>query len=53
MTGDHPSLRPRRPLRALRAHSHPIDGGQDVDGAGSVNIDVHGLDNHAVEYEQQ
>jgi hypothetical protein len=39
--------------RAPRAHSHPIDGGRDVDGAGSVDIDVLGLDDDTVESEQQ
>jgi len=51
--GAHPSLRPKRPRRAPRAHSHPIDGGQDVHGAGSVDIDVLGLDDDTVESEQQ
>jgi hypothetical protein len=30
-----------------------VDGGQDVDGAGSVDIDVHGLDHHTATSEQQ
>ena len=36
-----------------RAHSHPIEVGQDVDGAGSVDIDVHGLHDDTVESKQQ
>jgi hypothetical protein len=30
-----------------------VDGAQDVDGPGSVDIEVHGLGNHTVNSEQQ
>lgn len=39
--------------RAPRAHSHPLDGGQEVDGAGSADIDTHGLHDDTVESKQQ
>ncbi len=48
----HPFDRDDRP--AHPGHTpDPLDGGQDVDGAGSVHIDVHGLHDDTVESEQQ
>jgi hypothetical protein len=48
----HNHFRFRHTIRGMSG-SILMSRGQDVDGAGSVDIDVHGLDDDTVESEQQ
>ena len=51
--GAHPALRPRRPSPTLRAHTHPVGAGQNMDRAGPIVIDLHRIHDDTVESEQQ